>query len=140
MNGNLKTALAFIGLAILIVSGGILAYCAYMTWQGSISWNVPEVKEFTVWDSASSGSEIDSPYSNGLGDVSVGQQTFDYYIQNDGNVEITVTVQSENPSGCSASWLSSGSYTVPVGTTRVQATLTLTITAPGSYSWEFRVS
>jgi hypothetical protein len=135
VNKRTKQATVAFAIFLLAISAIWIAYSLTL-WVGTISWTVEE-KAFSVWDSASDGATINSPYTLDLGTISMGQQTFDFYIQNDGDIEITVNVQSEVESGCTSSWSSTGSYVVPIGTSRALATLTLDITATGSYDWEF---
>jgi len=138
---RLKTLKIIFGVLVTvwIISG--IGY-ALTTWSGTISWTV-ESEQFSVWDSAVGGSEIASPYAPASTVLTIGVHTYDFYLQNDGNVPINVTATTVGtPVNCTASWSGTpaGVYTVPTGTTRVLATLTLNVSGGGSYDWNFQVS
>jgi len=120
----------------LIIALAGVAVAAYLSWQGEIKWKIkpPTSKEFEVYYN---GALLPSEgYTLDLGDIDAGNYTFDFVIKNVGNVQITVKASDVNtPVGCTASW-SSGTYIIPVGE-NVTATLTLSITADGSYTWKF---
>lgn len=132
---------------IIVIAVGVfvaIALCAtvavaYLSWQGSISWTIKEVQDFTVWDSATEGLELATSWVSDLGEIPLGTHIFNFYLENNGNAEITV-VPTGTENGCSASWSGTGSYVLAVGSTRVQATLTLTITGAGSYSFSFDIA
>jgi hypothetical protein len=141
---NLKIAALLIGLFVIIFTP--IAIAGYFAWQGSITWDIEEaeVKEFTVWDSLTDGSEVFTNWQEPLGTIPQAQLPYLYektfYLQNDGNVEFTVIVSETLETGCVGEWSNSGSYTLAVGSARVQATLTLTITEDGGYNFEFTIS
>jgi hypothetical protein len=118
----------------LIIALAVVAVAAYLSWQGEIKWKIkPTSKEFEVYynDTLQGPSmQLD------LGDIDAGEHPFDFVIKNVGNVQITVKVSDATSVGCTASWSSDGTYVIPVGE-NVTATLTLNITADGSYTWKF---
>jgi len=107
-------------------------------WHGTITWTL-ESKKFSVYDSATGGNLLLDPYTKPQGIVTPGIYTFDFYLQNDGTVSITIQISNPSGSGATPSW-NSPNWIVNVGTTRVPATLTLGISATGSYSWEFTIA
>ena len=116
----------------LIIALAVVAVAAYLSWQGEITWKV-KTKEFEVYYN---DTLQESPYTLPLGSIDAGIHTFDFVIKNVGNVQITVKVSNATSVGCTASWSSDGTYVIPVGE-NVTATLTLNITADGSYTWTF---
>ena len=140
---NKKTLAAIILAACL---AGILVAWGVSTWTGLITWDIEEaeVKEFSVWDSLTDGSEVFTTWQDPLGTIPQAQLPYPYektfYLQNDGNIEFTVIVTETLETGCNGEWSNGGSYTLAVGSTRVQATLTLTITGEGSYEFDFTIA
>ena len=135
---NKKTLAAILLVACLT---GILVAWGVSTWMGTITWELT-TEDFSVWDSATVGSEIATPWSPATLEIPSYPHTplmYEFYLQNDGNVEITIAVTELSEVGCSGEWSSAGSYTVAEGSTRVLATLTLTITGDGGYSFEFNI-
>lgn len=130
-----KKALAVI--VVGIIAGSIaVAYAGYTLWQGTIQWTMEETA-FSVWDSSSGGIEHTSPYAVDKGFWSTGEHTVTFYLENEGNVPITISVTSETPYGCMATWSNEGTWDLPVTTARTSVTLTLDISETGSYVWEF---
>jgi hypothetical protein len=123
---------------IVLVSMAIAAVVyAAISWSGSASWTTA-IKSFTVRDSATAGTVIASPYVIPNLPSTAGTYTYSFYLQNDGNTALTVTATgSITGTGNTASWSSSGVYSLPVSTTQIEATLTLNIQSTGTYSWAF---
>ena len=122
---------------------GIMVAWALTTWTGTITWQITEEEEFSVWGSIDGTDELGQPWTVDLGLDPIGY-TKDFYLQNDGNVEITVAVTSTPIGLCSAEWTDAmgnptTSWQILEGSTRVQATLTLTISGDGGYSFEFNI-
>ena len=139
MNDTQKSVLATV--LILGIVFSVVAAIAYTVWHGSITWQIPqqETKTFDIYDVASSGTPLNDNYEVPLGLVQIGHvEVKTFYIQNTGTVQITVTVTFEAENGCIGSWSEDGVYTIPVSS-RVPATLTLTITGEGSYGFDFGV-
>lgn len=134
MNAKLRAVACLTGFLLFVMA----AYASYTSWSGRVEWSTAS-KQFSVWDSSVGGAEIASPYTDSLGVVSTGVQTFSFYVQNDGNVAITVDVVEGTYSGCTPSW-SSTSLSISVGSARTLVTLTLDIAADGSYDWDFVVA
>jgi hypothetical protein len=114
-----KKALALLCIFTFVATIGLTL--AYTTWNATGTWTTTN-KNFSIWDSAANGNQLSSPY----------------YIQNDGNTPLTVAIAggAVTGTGNTAAW-DHNTYTVPVGTTRTAATLSLTITSDGSYTWSF---
>lgn len=134
MNNKKFAVILFVAFSV-----GILAGWAVTSWTGTVTWQIEE-KEFSVWDSLEGGSEL-TTWDEDLGTLTTPYPTIirNFYLQNDGNVEIIVEATATSSTGCTPSWSSTGSYTIPVGTTRVHAELTLIIMDVGSYSFEFNI-
>ena len=135
---NKKTLAVVLLVACL---AGIIVAWGVSTWMGTITWELT-TEDFSVWDSATVGSEITTPWAPTTLEIPSYPHTpltYEFYLQNDGNVEITIDVTELSEVGCSGEWSSAGSYTVAEGSTRVLATLTLTITGDGGYSFEFNI-
>ena len=123
MNSTLK----MLGLiAIGILAGTVLVYAA-TNWTGNGGWNLTKTLDYTVWSAENGGIQYATPYT--IPDFDPPQETevLDFYIQNDGNVDIkvigTVTVLVGS---ATAEWTpTSGEVTIPKGTTRSLLTLTL---------------
>ena len=136
MNNQTKIALV----VLVALAGTIGAVYAVSTWSGGVTWVITD-KNFKVYDSASGGAELASPYTVSAPPTAVGTYTYTYYLENTGNTAINVVVGGAAPtgSGNTASWSQSGSYSLPVSTTRVAATLTLNLASSGSYTWTFSI-
>lgn len=141
MNRMKKATLLFAVFLVFVV--GITL--AVIHWEGTITWGVGD---FTVWDSATLGTELTTPWRETLiiPEYPHGPLTYDFYLENDGDVEITVVV-AEDPAntGCLSEWSDESgtqttSWSIPKGDTRVLATLTLTINAAGSYDFDFDIA
>lgn len=129
-----KKALLVIVIAVILGSIAV-AYGGYTLWEGRIQWEMQQTS-FSVWDSSFGGTEYISPYT--LEEIwSGGEQTVYFYLENEGNVPITISVTSETPDGCTATWSNDGSWDLLVTTARTSVTLTLVISPTGSYVWEF---
>jgi len=118
-----------ITLSIIAAIGGGIALIggAVTNWGQTIGWNINSDTNFAIYDSAISGTEISTPATLDLGTPS-DPTVINYYIQNNGNVPITVTGDIVFNSGsATVTWNPvTGTVTVPVGTARAQITLTLT--------------
>lgn len=136
----MKIRLRTLAIILAVISiTSISGVIALTSWNGGATWSGLGTKTFEIYNVATGGVKLDSPYT--LPSVAFGVNTYTFYIENTGNVPITVSVTGATTVGCAASWTNSGIYTVPVGATRTVATLTLTVTADsGSYSWAFSVS
>jgi len=129
-----KKALAVIVFGILAGSIAV-AYGGYTLWQGTIQWQMQQTA-FSVWDSSFGGIEYTSPYATDK-IWSSGEHIMYFYLENEGNVPITISVTSETPIGCTVTWSDGGTWNLPVTSARTSITLTLDISATGSYVWEF---
>jgi hypothetical protein len=135
---NFKISLTSLLIIAIIATATFAVSYGLLTWTGVVTWTT-ESKQFTVWDAATGGTSISTPFTDSLPPIIPNDQyVYDFYLQNDGNIPLTVTVTG-TPVGCTVSW-NNPSWTIPVGTTRVHAELTLTLTAAGSYSWQFQIS
>jgi hypothetical protein len=133
---NFKISLASLFIIAIIAVATFAVGYALSTWTGAVTWT--ESKQFTVWTAPTGGTTVNSGFTDDLGSIIPNDQyTYDFYLQNDSTVPITVTVTG-TPVGCTVSW-NNPSWTIPVGA-RVEAELTLTLTATGSYSWQFQIS
>lgn len=126
----------FIILTLCLIAS--VAVYALTSWGGTIGWTLA-TETFEVYSVQTEGSPISPPYNfTESSPISTGIHTYHFWIENTGTVPITVEANVVGtPVGCTASWSSSSSYYVTVGSTRVQATLTLNVTATGSYGWTF---
>jgi len=127
---KISTKLTIIILTVIAVSS-ILAY-ALLSWHGTISGTA---LNFSVWDSASGGTSLASPYSLPVSPVNA-SMLFHFWIQNDGSLPLNVTVTEDvaHNFNCMASW------SLPINiavTSRGEANLTLTVTGSFSYTWDF---
>jgi hypothetical protein len=108
---------------------------ALLTWTGTISGNIPN---FSVWNAATVGSKLDSPYALDVSPVISSPLTFHFWIQNNYTSPMTFTVSGESLINCAVSW--SLPSAIPVGS-RGEAVLTLTVTDLAldsfSYTWTF---
>jgi len=131
-----RATIAFLAFTIFTIGVHALT-----TWRGTIQWTLA-TKTFEVWNAETGGTKLTSPYTlTEPNPLSIGDHVYNFWLENTGTITITITATTfGTPVGCTASWSSSGVYSVPVGTTRVQVVLTLTISASGSYSWDFVVS
>jgi len=132
MDKKLKYSVVAATLAFMV----FVAYAAYTTWQGTITWQIA-VKQFIVKDT--SGNELSSPYTKNLGVITTTPYTYEavFIIKNDGNVPITVNVVEGTKQGCTATW-NATSVTLDVAKSAALK-LTLNITDAGSYSFNFQV-
>lgn len=137
MNENLKTALAFAGIAILIVSAALLVY-GLVSWTHTYTWETT-VKEFEVYTDAGFTTLWTSGESTPLTDPTSHIDTF--YIKNIGNVDVTVTGVVTAVSGSvTSSWSPSNSITlIPDGSGALTLTLS-SFSASGEATLTFTVS
>jgi len=112
-------------LGVLGIFGGVVAGAAISSWNQGISWNIPANTNITVWTAATAGTQ--SPTTLNL-TTPANPTIINYYIQNDGNVPLTVTASiTFNTGSATVTWNpTSGIVTVPVGPTRIHLILTLT--------------
>jgi hypothetical protein len=131
MDKKLKYSVAAATIAFVV----FVAYAAYTTWQGTVTWQIA-VKQFMVKDT--SGNVLSSPYTINLGVITAAPYTYEavFIIQNDGNVPVTVDVVEVTEVGCSGTW-NATSVTLDVAKSAALK-LTLTITGEGSYSFNFQ--
>jgi hypothetical protein len=99
---------------------------AVTNWGQTINVNVTTDTNFSVWTAAIGGTETTTPATLNLNDPP-DPTVINYYIQNDGNVQIRITGSLVvNVGSVTAVWNPvSGYVDIPVGTTRLQLTLTL---------------
>jgi len=124
--------LLFLSLAILLalLVGTIFASSL---WHMRFQWTF-ENTSIGVYKYANCTSPWTSPYS--LSGVSQ-PKTFDFYIRNEGNVALNVTIVNEVISGGSATWNPYILSNLAIGQVS-KMTLTLTFTAGGSYDFDFK--
>jgi len=121
-----------VAILICLLAIPVLIVVAAFTWQMSISWTY-EVE--TIQAYTDMGCTI--PWDHTLNLVGVSTpQTFDFYIQNEGNVAVDVTITNEVLSGATVAWTPTSLSSLTVGTSG-QMTLTITFTADGSYDFDF---
>jgi hypothetical protein len=110
-------------LAIAIVGGAFIAY-AYTTWNQTVTWTDQNLN-FNVYPDPTTIIPIAVPSTLNLIVTTTSVETIDYYIENEGNVEIRVT-GSVAPIGGTVNDVWTPLYVdVPVGTTRELITLEL---------------
>ena len=125
-------------LCAIALSVSLFSVAALTGFSGTISWSNAGTKTFEVYDVSTGGTVLTTPHS--ITGATFGSNTYTYYIQNTGNVPITITVNEGPETGCTATWVPT-STSVSVGTTRVLMTLTLDVTSnSGSYGWTFVVT
>lgn len=129
-------------LLVALVAGVIVAW-AVTTWQGSITWTIG-VEQFSVYAASEGGEPLGTGWTDSVGtniDPTTLPITYtkDFYLQNDGTVDFTVTAIDEEV-GCVGEWSDGGSYLLTVGGARIPASLTLTINGDGDYSFEFNIA
>lgn len=134
MRKNRKLVIA----TALVLASLVICVYAPLIYNIKITWTGVTDKNFEVYDVPSGGSPLGQPWTQ-TNLIIPTPHIVDFYIENIGNVPITVEVDLINAVGvnCTASWSDGGSYTVPVGETRVHAELTLTLTGAGSYDFNF---
>lgn len=131
-----------IALALIAVVATVSAV-PILLWHMNITWT-PAVVGFGVYTDAA----CTIPWEQGNLDLGIvltdGQyyvypdtKRFDFYLKNEGDVEITVSVISEDAVGCTALWSMGGSFSMPVNDDIYEATLMLTITGAGHYTFDF---
>jgi hypothetical protein len=127
--------LLIIGIILLCIAIGY----AVISWTRTITWNVPEVKDFSVWNDATSGSQLPDAQIVNIGTTPADPYTITYYLQNDGNVAFDI-ILSATPTGATASWNPTSPVNLPVGTARVAVTLTLSNFEVGAGSCDIQFS
>lgn len=134
LNSKITAIVIVIAVAALLVGGVV----AVTIWSGTANWTLT-TKSFTVWNSPTDGSQLMTPYTVSPMPTTPGTYTYSYYLQNDGNAAITVTVTGAPPTGTgnTATWSNAGTYVLPVSSTRTEAQLTLVIATSGTYTWTF---
>ena len=121
-------------IAVLIVSVIGFAW-ALFAWEGTVTVDITADASFHVTNSDGS-LELTTPHTESV--TSTGWHTFQYRIYNDGNtdIEITMSVTNNLPTGTTAGWDQTFPLTIPFGNF---IPVTLTIGAEqagsGSYSW-----
>jgi len=121
---------------IAFIAFTAIAYATYVLWTATITWTALK-KQFVVKDET--GNMLPTPYSINLGTIEVPTtKTFTFYIENDGNVPITVNVVEVTEVGCSGTW-NAGSFDIDVGGS-AEAVLTLYISGSGSYEFNFELA
>lgn len=134
-----KSTIIGIVLTILLIASiaGLIVY-ALTSFSGSANWSGLGNKMFDVYLDQNGGTALTTPYN--LTGLIVGENIKNFWIQNTGDVTITVSVSEGTENNCTATW-SPTFVVVPIGNTRQQMTLNLTVTdSSGSYSWTFGVS
>jgi len=130
---NLKIATMLIGLFIIIATPIALAV---FQWHMNITWTVyipPADETIEVYIDPACTAPWD--HTLPLTDVST-PQTFDFYIKNEGNVIVDVTITGETITGGTAVWTPTSISSLAVGSFELM-TLELTFTADGSYNFDF---
>jgi hypothetical protein len=121
-------------IAVLIVSVIGLAWALFI-WQGTVTVDISADTSFHVTN-ADGSSELTTPHTEPV--TTTGWHTFTYRIYNDGNtdIEISMSVTDNLPTGATASWDITFPVTISMGGFQP---VTLTIGADqagsGSYSW-----
>ena len=125
-------------LCVFALCVSIASVAALTGFSGTISWTNAGTKTFDVYTVETEGILLGAEYS--ISTAIFGSNTYTYWIQNTGNVPITITVNEGTETGCTATWTPT-STSVNVGDTRVLMTLTLDVTSnSGSYGWTFVVT
>ena len=127
------TKYAILGIIGVALAAGV-TYAA-TNWSQGINWNIGSATDFTVWSASTGGTQIATGTPLDLS-TPTDPTIINYFIQNDGNVPIRVTgTVTGDVNEVTQTWNPSGAYVdVPVGTTRILITLTLTDFSVGSYS------
>jgi hypothetical protein len=134
MEGGMQTKkkLLFLSVTILLVLliGTILASTF---WHMRIQWTFEDTSIGSYKDLACA-----NPWTFPLSLSGVSEaQSFDFYIKNEGNVVLNVTVVNEVISGGSANWSPKTLSNLAIGQVS-KMTLTLTFTGDGSYDFDFK--
>jgi hypothetical protein len=129
----------YLALGLVALLGSVIIISALNSWTGTAAWSM---KKFSVWDSNTGGTQLASPYTLPNPPTTPGTYIYHYYLENDGTAAATVTVTNGQITGAgnTATWNANGVYSLPVGSTRTDATLTLSITIDGTYTWTFTIS
>jgi len=121
-------------IAVLIVSVIGFAW-ALFAWEGTVNVDITADTSFHVADVG--GLELTSPHAESI--TTTGYHEFTYVIYNDGNtdIEISMSVTNNLPTGATASWDKTFPLTIAVGGNNVPITLAITATQAGSgtYQW-----
>ena len=130
MNKNKKIALV---VALVLIAMVGIVYAVY-TWHMEITWT-PISEGIRVYKDADCTTEWTSPYTfEFLGDYPH-TETMEFYIKNEGDVAVTVTITGEDILGCTPTW-STESLPLDIGASDL-LTLSLEVTADGHYTFDF---
>lgn len=129
LSENIKVLAAIL---LIVTVASTVAYAVY-TWHMRFQWGISISENIGVYRDADCTTPWTSPYD--LGNVVPGTYSYDFYIKNEGTVNVTVTITNENPVGCTASW---SQYSITLSPGQVGLlTLNLIITSAGSYDFDF---
>ena len=129
MNRKIKTVSIAFALYLALY---ITVVVAASYWHMEITWTLENTAIGVYKDSA-----LMIPWDHTLALTGVtSPQTFDFYIKNEGNVPVDVTVTNEVIVGAAATWTPTSISNLAPGT-NLKMTLTLTLTSDGSYNFDF---
>lgn len=121
-------------IAVVIVSSIGFSWALFI-WQGTVNIDIAADTNFYVTNSDGS-STLTTPHTESI--TATGWHSFTYRIYNDGNtdIEVSMSVTDNLPTGSTASWDRTFPLTIPFGN---YLPVTLTIGAEqagsGSYQW-----
>jgi nitrate reductase NapE component len=138
--GNPKFKLLLIGaLVTCLLVVGVIGAFGLTSWISNIRWD-KTVKQFSVWDSATGGTQLANPLDVDLGTNPPDPYTVTYYIQNDGTLDFQVTC-TVTTSDATVSVTPSNPIQVAYNSTRTAVTLTLSNLAfSGSCTVQFAIA
>lgn len=127
-----KHSVLALAVLALTISNIVLAASIYY-YEMRIEWTVENVT-IGVYKDSEATVPYASPYN--LGTVATGVHNVSFWIKNEGNVAVNVTVVNEVSVNCTVSWSPVGLNNLALGSVE-EMVLTLNVTDNGSYDFDF---
>ena len=122
MNFKTMSPITILLIVVVILVGTVGVIWAVSNWTQTITWDITDTN-FSVYETLSGGTAIVTPAALDLG-TATDPITLNYYIANNGNVDIRV-IADLNTQDATVAWNSYDFVDVPVGPARGLISFTL---------------
>ena len=129
---NVKIALMLAAIFLMIA---VPVAIAVYNWNMNITWTFYVAPDETIEVYTDVACTIAWDHTLDLIDVST-PQNFDFYVKNEGNVAVDVTITENSLTGATVSWTPTSLADLAIDAS-AQMTLTITFTTDGSYDFDF---